>query len=75
MQWIVSLFARNSYPRKLQMLPLLLTRERTLQDGIGAEMQAGKGTTKKMHNSVVSSFAVAYLAANVYAIVKGGVFS
>ena len=41
---------------------------------IGAEMQAGKGRTKKMHNLVVSSLAVAYLAANVYAIVKVGVF-
>ena len=27
-----------------------------------------------MHNLVVSSLAVAYLAANTYAIVKGGVF-
>ena len=41
---------------------------------IGAEMQAGKRRTKKMHNLVVSCLAVAYLAANVYAIVKVGVF-
>jgi hypothetical protein len=37
-------------------------------------MQAGKRKTRKMHNVVVSFFAVAYLAANVYAIVKVGVF-
>lgn len=41
---------------------------------IGAEMQAGKRRTKNMHNLVVSSLAVAYLAANTYAIVKVGVF-
>jgi len=41
---------------------------------IGAEMQTGKRRTKKMHNLVVSSLAVAYLAANTYAIVKVGVF-
>jgi len=41
---------------------------------IGAEMQAGKRRTKKMHNLVVNSLAVAYLAANTYAIVKVGVF-
>jgi hypothetical protein len=41
---------------------------------IGAEMQAGKRRTKKMHNLVVSSLAVAYVAANTYAIVKVGVF-
>jgi hypothetical protein len=41
---------------------------------IGAEMQAGKRRTTKMHNLVVSSLAVAYLAANTYAIVKVGVF-
>ena len=41
---------------------------------IGAEMQAGKRRTRKMHNVVVSFLAVAYLAANVYAIVKVGVF-
>jgi hypothetical protein len=35
-------------------------------------MQAGKRRTKKMHNLVVSSLAVAYLAANTYAIVKVG---
>jgi len=33
-----------------------------------------KRRTKKMHNLVVSSLAVAYLAANTYAIVKVGVF-
>jgi hypothetical protein len=37
-------------------------------------MQAGKRRTRKMHNLVVSFLAVAYLAANVYAIVKVGVF-
>ena len=37
---------------------------------IGAEMQAGKRRTREMHNLVVSYLAVAYLAANVYAIVK-----
>ena len=37
-------------------------------------MQAGKRRTKKMHNLVVISLAVAYLAANTYAIVKVGVF-
>jgi hypothetical protein len=41
---------------------------------IGAEMQAGKRRTKKIHNLVVSSLAVAYLAANTYAIVKVGVY-
>jgi hypothetical protein len=41
---------------------------------IGAEMQGGKRRTRKMHNVVVSFLAVAYLAANVYAIVKVGVF-
>jgi hypothetical protein len=37
-------------------------------------MQAGKRRTKKMHHLVVSSLAVAYLAANVYAILKVRVF-
>jgi hypothetical protein len=37
-------------------------------------MQAGKGRTRKMHNLEVSVLAVAYLAANVCAIVKVGVF-
>lgn len=41
---------------------------------IGVEMQAGKRRTRKMHNLVVSCLAVAYLAANVYAIVKVRVF-
>jgi len=41
---------------------------------IGAEMQAGKRRTRKMHNLVVSCLAVAYLAANVYAIVKVAAF-
>ena len=41
---------------------------------IGAEMQAGKRRTRKMHNLVMSSLTVAYLAANAYAIVKVGVF-
>ena len=39
---------------------------------IGAEMQAGKRRTMKMHNLVLSCLAVAYLAANTYAIVKVG---
>jgi hypothetical protein len=37
-------------------------------------MQAGKRRIRKMHNLVVSFLAVAYMAANVYAIVKVGVF-
>ncbi len=37
---------------------------------IGAEMQAGTRRTREMHNLVVSYLAVAYLAANVYAMVK-----
>jgi hypothetical protein len=37
-------------------------------------MQAGKRRTKKMRNLEVSSLAVAYLAANTYAIVKVGGF-
>ena len=41
---------------------------------IGAEMQAGKKRTSKMHNLVASCLAVAYLAGNVYAIVKVGAF-
>ena len=41
---------------------------------IVAEMQAGKRRTRKMHNLVMSSLTVAYLAANAYAIVKVGVF-
>jgi hypothetical protein len=41
---------------------------------IGAEMQAGKRRTMKMHNLVLSCLAVAYLAANTYAIVKVGGF-
>jgi hypothetical protein len=41
---------------------------------IGAEMQASKRRTRKMHNMLVSCLAVAYLAANVYAIVKLGAF-
>lgn len=41
---------------------------------IGAEMQAGRRRTREMHNLVVSCLAVAYLAANVYAIVKLRVF-
>jgi len=41
---------------------------------IGAEMQAGKRRTREMHYLVVSCLAVAYLAANVYAILKVRVF-
>ena len=41
---------------------------------IGAEMQAGKRRTREMLNLAVSCLAVAYLAANVYAIVKVRVF-
>ena len=41
---------------------------------IGAEMQADERRTREMHNLVVSCLAVAYLAANVYAIVKVRVF-
>jgi undecaprenyl pyrophosphate phosphatase UppP len=41
---------------------------------IGAEMHAGKRRTREMHNLVVSCLAVAYLAANVYAIVRVRVF-
>jgi hypothetical protein len=37
-------------------------------------MQASERRTSKMHNLVVSSLAVAYLAANTYAVVKAGVF-
>ena len=44
------------------------------EESIDAEMQAGKRRTRKMHNLVVSFLAVAYLAANVYAIVTVGVF-
>jgi hypothetical protein len=42
---------------------------------MGAEMQAGKKRTREMHNLVVSYLAVAYLAANVYAMVKVRVFA
>jgi hypothetical protein len=41
---------------------------------IGAEMQAGKRRSMNMHNLVVSCSVAAYLAANVYAIVKVRVF-
>jgi hypothetical protein len=41
---------------------------------IGAEMQAGKRRRMNMHNLVVSCLVAAYLAANVYAIVKVRVF-
>ena len=41
---------------------------------IGAEMQAGKRRSMNMHNLVVSCLVAAYLAANVYAIVKVRVF-
>ncbi len=41
---------------------------------IGAEMQAGKRKSMNMHNLVVSCLLAAYLAANVYAIVKMRVF-
>ncbi len=41
---------------------------------IGAETQAGKRRIMKMHNLVVSCLVAAYLAANVYAIVKVRVF-
>jgi hypothetical protein len=41
---------------------------------IGAEIQAGKRRIMNMHNLVVSCLVVAYLAANVYAIVKVRVF-
>jgi hypothetical protein len=37
---------------------------------IGAKMQAGKRRARKMRNLAVSCLVVAYLAANVYAIVK-----
>ena len=41
---------------------------------IGAEMQTGKRRSMNMHNLVVSCLVAAYLAANVYAIVKVRVF-
>jgi hypothetical protein len=41
---------------------------------IGAEMQAGRRRTRKMHNFVIICLAVAYLAANVHAILKVRVF-
>ena len=41
---------------------------------IGAEMQASKRRSMNMHNLVVSCLVAAYLAANVYAIVKVRVF-
>ena len=41
---------------------------------MGAEMQAGKRRSMNMHNLVVSCLLAAYLAANVYAIVKIRVF-
>ena len=41
---------------------------------IGAEIQAGKRRSMNMHNLVVSCLVAAYLAANVYAIVKVRVF-
>jgi undecaprenyl pyrophosphate phosphatase UppP len=41
---------------------------------IGAEMQAGKRRSMNMNNLVVSCLVAAYLAANVYAIVKVRVF-
>jgi hypothetical protein len=41
---------------------------------IGAEMQAGKRRSMNMHNLVVSCLVAAYLAANVYVIVKVRVF-
>jgi hypothetical protein len=41
---------------------------------IGAEMQTGKRKSMNMHNLVVSCLVAAYLAANVYAIVKVRVF-
>jgi hypothetical protein len=40
----------------------------------GAEMQTGKRRSMNMHNLVVSCLVAAYLAANVYAIVKVRVF-
>ena len=40
----------------------------------GAEMQTGKRRSMNMHNLVVSCVVAAYLAANVYAIVKVRVF-
>jgi hypothetical protein len=40
----------------------------------GAKMQTGKRRTMNMHNLVVSCLVAAYLAANVYAIVKVRVF-
>ena len=41
---------------------------------IDAAMQAGKRRSMNMHNLVVSCLVAAYLAANVYAIVKVRVF-
>jgi hypothetical protein len=40
----------------------------------GAEMQTGKRRSMNIHNLVVSCLVAAYLAANVYAIVKVRVF-
>jgi len=40
----------------------------------GAEMQAGKRMSMNMHSLEVSCLVAAYLAANVYAIVKVRVF-
>ena len=41
---------------------------------IGAEMQAGKRSRMNMHTLLVICLVAAYLAANVYAIVKVRVF-
>jgi hypothetical protein len=41
---------------------------------IGAEMQAGKRRSMNVQNLVVSCLVAAYLAANMYAIVKVRVF-
>jgi hypothetical protein len=41
---------------------------------IGAEMQTGNWRSMNMHSLVVSCLVAAYLAANVYAIVKIRVF-
>ena len=41
---------------------------------IGAEVEAAKRKSMNMHNLVVSCLVAAYLAANVYAIVKVGAF-
>src|SRR5581483_2563038 len=70
---ITRLSARQDGATERRSRNALMARSH-LQDGERVQMQDGKRRSMNMHNLVVSCLVAAYLAANVYAIVKVRVF-